>query len=110
LALRALSVPEGKNRHASWLPDIACKLACLCIAGLGLSGCSLRGAPSYSLFGAFFPAWLLCAAIGAVGSLGLRSFVIAVGLEDAVPFKLLVYVAFAVGLALWLWLSLFGER
>jgi hypothetical protein len=103
-------VPEGKNRHASGLPDIACKLSCLCIAGLGLSGCSLRGAPSYSLFGAFFPAWLLCAAIGAVGSLGLRSFVIAVGLEDAMPFKLLVYVAFAVGLALWLWLSLFGER
>jgi hypothetical protein len=48
--------------------------------------------------------------IGALGSIGLRSFVIAMGLEDAMPFKLLVYVAFAVGLALWLWLSLFGDR
>jgi hypothetical protein len=75
-----------------------------------LAVCSLRGAPSYSLFGAFFPAWLLCATIGALGSIGLRSFVIAMGLEDAMPFKLLVYVAFAVGLALWLWLSLFGDR
>jgi hypothetical protein len=36
--------------------------------------------------------------------------VIATGLEEAMPFKLLVYVAFAVGLALWLWLSLFGDR
>jgi hypothetical protein len=33
--------------------------------------------------------------IGALGSIGLRSFVIAMGLEDAMPFKLLVYVAFA---------------
>lgn len=110
MALRALSVPEGKKGHARWLSGAPHRWACLCIAGLGLDGCSLRGAPSYSLFGAFFPAWLLCATIGAVGSIVLRSFVIAVGLEDALPFKLLVYVAFAVGLALWLWLSLFGER
>jgi hypothetical protein len=103
-------VPEGKNGHASRLSKTAHRCACVCIAGLGLSGCSLRGAPSYSLFGAFFPAWLLCATIGALGSIGLRSFVIAMGLEDAMPFKLLVYVAFAVGLALWLWLSLFGDR
>jgi len=103
-------VPEGNNGDANWRSDIAWKWARLCIAGLGLSGCSLQGAPSYSLFGAFFPAWLLCATIGAVGSIGLRGLVIALGLEDALPFKLLVYVAFAVGVALWLWLSLFGER
>ncbi len=108
--MRALSVSEGKNGLASWVSDTAYRCACVCIAGLGLSGCSLQGAPSYSLFGAFFPAWLLCATIGAVGSIGLRSLVIAAGLEEAMPFRLLVYVAFAVGLALWLWLSLFGER
>ena len=101
---------EGKNGLASSVSGAAYRCACLCIAGLGLSSCSLRGAPSYSLFGAFFPARLLCATIGALGSIGLRSFVIAMGLEDAMPFKLLVYVAFAVGLALWLWLSLFGDR
>jgi hypothetical protein len=101
---------EGKNGLASSVSGTAYRCACLCIAGLGLSSCSLRGAPSYSLFGAFFPAWLLCGTIGALGSIGLRSFVIAMGLEDAMPFKLLVYVAFAVGLALWLWLSLFGDR
>jgi hypothetical protein len=71
------------------------KVACLAVACLALTGCSLGGAPSYSLFGAFFPAWLLCAAIGLTGSLALRSLVIALGIEDAVPLRLLVYTAFA---------------
>jgi hypothetical protein len=73
-----------------------------------LGGCGLRGAPSYSLFGAFFPAWLLCAGIGIAGSIGLRYLVIAVGLEEAVPFRLLVYVACAAGLASSIWLLLFA--
>ena len=75
-----------------------------------IGGCDLRGAPSYSLFGAFFPAWLLCAVIGLFGSLLFRMIVISSGLEEAMPLKLLVYTAFAAGLALWLWLTLFGER
>jgi hypothetical protein len=76
---------------------------------LALSGCDLRGAPSYSIAGAFFPAWLLCALIGILGSILLRTALIAADFEEAVPFKLLVYVAFALGLTLWLWLALFGE-
>ena len=86
------------------------KIACLAVAYLSLTGCSLKGAPSYSIFGAFFPAWLLCAAIGLVGSFALRGLVIASGLEEAVPFKLLVYTAFATGVAVWLWMALFGVR
>jgi hypothetical protein len=76
---------------------------------LGLGGCDLRGAPSYSIAGAFFPAWLLCAMIGILGSILLRTALIAADFEEAVPLKLLVYVAFALGLTLWLWLALFGE-
>jgi hypothetical protein len=81
-----------------------------CAVGfLGLGGCDLRGAPSYSLFGAFFPAWLLCAGGGLFGALILRNVLIATGLEEAMPSKLLVYSAFAVGATLWLWLALFSE-
>jgi hypothetical protein len=75
----------------------------------GLGGCSLDGAPSYSLFGAFFPAWLLCAVCGLAAAFVFRGVVITTGLEEAMPFKLLVYTAFGAGLAVWLWLSLFGE-
>jgi YtcA family len=72
-----------------------------------LGGCSLKGAPSYSIFGAFFPAWLLCAGIGIAGSIGLRSAFIATGLEAEMPFKPLMYFAFAIGLTLSIWLLLF---
>ena len=81
----------------------------LCIVCGGLGGCRLEGAPSYSLFGAFFPAWLLCSLLGLVATFLFRGVVIATGIEEAMPFKLLVYMAFAAGFAVWLWLSLFGE-
>ena len=82
----------------------------LLIGSIALSACDLRGAPSYSIFGAYFPAWLLCSAIGILGSVALRAAVVASGLEDAIPLRLLVYVGFAAAVALWLWLSLFGGQ
>jgi hypothetical protein len=78
------------------------------VAAWLLGGCSLRGAPSYSVFGAFFPAWLLCAGIGIAGSIGLRFLIIAVGLEEIIPLRLLVYVACAAGLASSIWLLFFA--
>jgi YtcA family len=77
---------------------------CLCLAG-----CELRGAPSYNIFGAFFPASLLCAGLGLFGSVLFRGLLIASGLDDAIRLKLVVYIAFAAGLAVWLWLGLFGD-
>ena len=35
---------------------------------LPLHGCALGGAPSLSLFGAYFPSWLLCAVIAVIGA------------------------------------------
>lgn len=81
----------------------------LCIGSGGLGGCRLESAPSYSLFGAFFPAWLLCSVLGLVAAFLFRGVVIAIGIEEAMPLKLLVYTAFGAGLAVWLWLALFGE-
>lgn len=89
---------------------MAAKLGCVTLISAGLAGCVLHGAPSYSLFGAFFPAWLLCAGLGLLASILLRAVLIAADFEEALPFKLLVYVAFAIGVTLWLWLALFGER
>jgi hypothetical protein len=77
-------------------------------ATLALAGCSLAGAPSYSIFGAFFPAWLLCAGIGVAGAICLRRIAIGTGLEPKMPFKPLVYIAFAAALALSTWMLLFG--
>ena len=93
----------------SWLQQVVVvngavtRLLAACLLG----GCSLKGAPSYSIFGAFFTAWLLCAGIGIAGSIGLRSLFIATGLEAEMPFRPLMYFAFAAGLTLSIWLLLF---
>ena len=106
-------VPMHEARRGDpigWQVGTFARLVCLCTVCLELSACDLKGAPSYSIFGAFFPAWLLCAGIGLVGSVVLRVLVIAIGFEEALPWPLLVYLAFATGVTLWLWLGLFGER
>ena len=66
-------------------------------------------APSLTLFGAFFPAWLICAVVGLAACLLLRAAIIALRFDDAIPLKLVVYTAFAVLVALTSWLALFGE-
>jgi hypothetical protein len=77
---------------------------------LSLCGCALEGAPTYDMFGAHFPAWLLCGAIGIVTALVFRGAVIGLGLDDVMPLRLLTYTAFGLASSVWLWLGLFGER
>ena len=66
-------------------------------------------APSLTMFGAFFPAWLVCAIVGIVSCLVLRALIIALRFDDAIPLKLFVYTAFAILVALASWLAMFGE-
>jgi len=76
---------------------------------LGPSGYG-DAAPSFSLFGAFFPAWLFCALVGLVAALVLRGTFIVIRLDDAIPLRLVVYTAFAVLMTLGIWLTLFAGR
>jgi hypothetical protein len=81
--------------------------AALLATALGLSGCAVQGAPSYTLFGAYFPAWMFCAAIGLVAAAVARAFFEATGLAYVLPFQLFVCASIGVcaGLAaglLWL--------
>jgi len=71
----------------------ACALA-LTLAPL--SGCAAQGAPSYALFGAYFPAWMFCAAIGLVAAIGARAFFEATGLAYVLPFQLFVCASIGV--------------
>jgi hypothetical protein len=43
------------------------------VTPIALGGCSSHGAPSFVLFGAFFPAWMLCALIGIFGAIAARA-------------------------------------
>ena len=63
---------------------------------LGLSGCDVRGAPSFVLFGAFFPAWMFCAALGILAGIVARAVFVATGLAHVLPLQLLVCASIGV--------------
>jgi hypothetical protein len=76
---------------------------------LSLSGCGAAGAPSYDLFGAFFPAWLLCGTVGIAGAAAARVVFVSTGLAHTLPYQLAVCTAIGVITALLVWLVGFGH-
>lgn len=74
-----------------------------------LTGCERPLSPSFPLFGAYFPAWLACAAFGLAGALVVRVVFIRIGLDDLLPWRLLVYTCLGAGLAFALALLAYGR-
>jgi hypothetical protein len=70
-----------------------------------LEGCG--HAPEFNILGSYFPAWLLCIAVGTLLSglsfAGLRRF----GLEREIVASIVVYPCLAIFFACTLWLLLF---
>ena len=83
--------------------------ALLSLEYMTLTGCSASGAPSFDLFGAFFPAWLLCGIIGIAGAVAARVVFVITGLANSLPYQLAVCVAIGVMTALLVWLVGFGH-
>jgi hypothetical protein len=73
------------------------------------SGCTLHGAPSFVLFGAFFPAWMLLAFIGILAAIGTRITLVATGLAELLPLQLAVCVSAGVMVAILAWLLWFAR-
>lgn len=71
-----------------------------------LSGCA--SAPSISILGAFFPAWMLCIIAGIVLTLVLRGLLLAVGLDEHVGPRGVIYPAAVVLLTLVTWMAFFA--
>lgn len=74
-----------------------------------LTGCASRGAPSFVLFGAYFPAWMLCALIGIFIAFGARIGFVTSGLSQILPYQLFVCTSIGVIAALLIWLFWFGH-
>jgi hypothetical protein len=81
---------------ASSLPRAVFLVATSC----ALTGCSLAAAPSFALFGAYFPAWMLCALLGIIGAAGTRVVLTTPAFNDVVPFQFAVCTAAGVIVAL----------
>ena len=79
------------------------------LISVALSGCAVRGAPSFALFGAFFPAWMFCALLGILAAAGSRAVFVASGIADVLPYQLFVCASIGVSLALLAWLFWFGQ-
>ncbi len=65
-------------------------------------------APSFEAFGAFFPAWMLCALIGIIGAVAVRAALLASRLAAVIPYPLAVCTAAGLIVALLVWLPVFG--
>ena len=101
--LQRRQVSASAKRRSGAMPQYS-KLPVLFLS-LILSGC---GAPSYNLFGAFFPAWMLCALFGIGVALVVRVAVATSGLVTAIPYQLAVCSAIGVIAAVLVWLVFFG--
>ncbi len=77
------------------------------VALLCPAGCSQ--APSQNIVGSFFPAWMLCAAIGLAAAAVCRVILGAVGLDKQLLAPPLGYLAVATAVTLFVWLYRFGQ-
>ena len=65
------------------------------------TGCG--GAPSVTIAGAYFPAWLLCAIIAVLVAVFIRALMVATGRSTFIPYQLAVCCSVGAIIALILW-------
>lgn len=75
----------------------------VCVAGgtLSLAGCG--GAPSLTIAGAYFPAWLLCGLIAVFVAVIARGLMLVTRLSNHIPYQLAVCSSIGVIVALLVW-------
>ena len=73
-----------------------------------IDGWEVQGAPYFSVFGAFFPAWMFCALVGILAAIGVRLVFVASGLASLLPFQLLVCSSLGLCAGLCVWSRCFG--
>jgi hypothetical protein len=73
---------------------------------LSLGGCEV-GAPSLSLVGSYFPAWILCSLIGVAVGLAARVVLSATRLAEAAAYPLVVCIASGAIAGILAWLAFY---
>ncbi|KQR90372.1 hypothetical protein ASG35_01525 [Burkholderia sp. Leaf177] len=72
---------------------------------LFMQGCTMHGAPSYEIFGAYFPLSLISGLVGFVAALIAHRIFVSTGYAQVVPFQLFVCMAIGVMVAALFWLA-----
>ncbi|MEA1052281.1 YtcA family lipoprotein [Lamprobacter modestohalophilus] len=65
--------------------------------------------PELPFYGAYFPAWLISATLGILGSVLVRSLLIRLGVDEGMPLRTLVYIALACLIAFAISAKVFGR-
>lgn len=81
----------------------------IAVISSGMVGCAGRGAPTFILFGAYFPAWMLIAIVGIIAAAAARAFMVAKGLSALVAFQLLSCTSIGVTIAVLVWVIWFAR-
>lgn len=90
-----------RSRGAPWLG--------LALLMAPVQGWASIGAPSFPLAGAYFPAWLICLFIGAVGAALLRLVFMILHVDGLLRYHLVTYLSMGTMLGLIAWLLLYGQ-
>ncbi len=73
------------------------------VAGGALSLVGCGGAPSVTIAGAYFPAWLLCGLISILVAVIVRGLMVVTGLSNHIPYQLAICSSIGVIVALVVW-------
>lgn len=99
---------ETGQRHGRWLK--ALKRGVQLGGLLALSACvASPAAPAIPIFGSYFPAWLICTALGIVTTIAARLVLVWTGIDEHLPLPLLVYVCLVLAASIGYWFVAFGE-
>ncbi|CND15534.1 similar to: Y. pestis YPO0620 putative exported protein [Yersinia frederiksenii] len=99
ILFKRLSCANLSSWRGSWVLLLA----------MTLSGCTRSEAPSFALLGSYFPSWLACAFIGVIAAVVARVLFIRVGIDEVLPWRLLIYVCLALAVAFICSLLLFAR-
>lgn len=94
------------QRRRMWLRPWAGAIGALAFSA---GGCVAQTSPSLPLFGAYFPSWLVCTIAGVIGAVLMRGVFIKLGIDEVLPWRLMVYACLAAGIGFVLALAVYGR-
>jgi YtcA family len=107
-AYRAVPAIIAEWSVMRWRPSIKSIVRGPLLAS-ALSGCAVRGAPSFVIAGSYFPGWMFCALVGIVLAIAVRIGFVTSGLASVLPLQLFVCSAIGLCCGLLAWLLWFGQ-
>jgi hypothetical protein len=98
---------ESEWQSSTHLRSLRPALVALCMPSILLAtGCSR--APSFSILGSFFPAWILCGVLGILLAVVVRMLFVRLDFEKELSPLILIYPCLALFLTFTIWLMFFS--